>query len=197
MARITNKRTEFSGVWEVRSPDSTQEPRTICVVGNARSGTNLVAAALHQLGVPYFAEESATADIVTDYSLLRDALKCRDKHAFLYQANRLSASHSVWGLNVPASRSQLKFIGNCIPNAQFIIIFRELVALSARSSRKSEGDTLDAMANHIGRYKKLLEFATETGHPVVLIGYETAENDLDAFIEYLKACVKIGNVQSA
>ena len=150
--------------------------RTIAVFGAARGGTTAVAGLVRKLGVnmgrnlPVNLEDpdfnlhalkkrgvSAQGDVIRT---IGEAIKSRDR------------ADEVWGWKFPDAASYLREVHSLIRNPVYVVVFRDLAAVSARAIRRGE-DAVEAMTRYSRAYKRNLDVIRDNSCPTACLSYES------------------------
>lgn len=169
--------------------------RTLIVLGIARSGTTMVAGALHHLGIdmmggrrpnPVFEDvEIGGALDRSDTSALRRLIAQRD------------GARDVWGWKRPAAVEQMARLERWFRNPEYIVVFRDLFAIANRNRISVQADVLDNMRQSLEQYGRLLELLARTQRRALLVSYEKAMLDKAAFARALAGFAGTGEEQIA
>jgi hypothetical protein len=147
------------------------EKRQIVVVGSARSGTSLVAGALHHLGV--FTGDKSNPPVFEDV-LLSEAFESNDLESAKAISDRYSKEHDVWAWKRPAALNYLNKIEKVIPNPYYIFIFKDIFAIANRNNISMQADINKGLQNALVDYGKIVDFLSKTKRPVRLVSAEKA-----------------------
>ena len=129
-------------------PRKLEEPRTIVVVGLARSGTTMTAQALKELGV-----DMGSTNVVLENGELARLVERGDPKGFKQKINELNAQNEVWGFKRPMAYRYAKTLENAFRNPHFIFIFRDIFAIAMRNKISMQDDVLAVVSK--ARKRKL------------------------------------------
>ncbi|MDI3244590.1 hypothetical protein [Pseudoalteromonas agarivorans] len=156
-----------------------QEKRQIVVIGTARGGTSLVAGSLHHLGI--FTGEKSNPPVFEDV-LLSEAFEQDDIPLAKSIAEKYTEEHDIWAWKRPAALNYLDKIEEAIPNPFFIFIFKDIFAIANRNSISMQADISKGLSNALTDYAKIVEFASKTKRPVMLVSAEKALQNKESFV---------------
>jgi len=159
-----------------------QEKRQIVVVGSARGGTSLVAGSLHHLGI--FTGDKSNPPVFEDV-LLSEAFEQDDIPLAKSIAEKYTEDHDIWAWKRPAALNYLDKIEEAIPNPFFIFIFKDIFAIANRNSISMQADISKGLSNALTDYAKIVEFASKTKRPVMLVSAEKALQNKEKFVSAL------------
>ena len=154
--------------------------RTLIVLGAPRGGTTMVAGVFAKLGV--FMGERLTPATYEDDRLLKmigeegyDAV-----HELVEVRN---SQHDIWGWKQPNEYEKFfTHVLGGIRNPVLFVVVRDVVAIANRNRISALSDITSSMFNNLRLYESLLTGATASGHPCVLISYEKALLDPEAYV---------------
>ena len=152
-------------------------------MGVARSGTSMVAMVLKELGVnigenldPVNFEDQDILDLFRkDFS--EDKLR-----RLVRQRNQ---SSSFWGWKMPDSFRWKSMIEKELNNPQFVVIFRDLLAVSLRNEFVFDGNFKDYLLQAQARQTQLIRFISKTQSECLLLSYEKVLQNPDSFVTTL------------
>jgi hypothetical protein len=159
-----------TGWWVLNAEREMQPERTLVVIGLARSGTSMVAGALHKLGVPMGPKENVVYEDVA----LAKALESRDDAAARRLIAERNAAYPVWGIKRPGLLPQLERIEGELRNPEYIVTFRDLFAIANRNRLSVFSEVLANMEESLKQYQQVLRFLSRCQRRVLLLSYEKA-----------------------
>lgn len=158
------------GVW-VHNPAPVQPEMTVAVTGLGRSGTTMVARVLTALGLYMGENLTPMSHEDKEFQLL---IKNNDEQAFAELCRKRDQAFVLWGLKVPAFRSQMNQFCQHMRSPRIIVLMRDMAAISIRLSGAHDLDTLQALRKTLAGYQKLIENIASCPAPVLVISYEKA-----------------------
>ena len=170
----------------VESPDE----KTIIILGLPRSGTSMVAGALHYLGI--FMGERHDSVVFEDV-VLSSAVEGKQKATMLEIIKRYDQAHPIWGWKRPSSINFINKISREFRNPHFIIVFRDIFAISNRQRISSATNLFSSLENTISEYRKLVDFIKNCDHPCLLLSYEKCLNNQELTIRKIAEFAGITN----
>ena len=170
-------------------PVATQ--RTVIVLGLARSGTTMVASALHQLGVPMCDEPN----IVFEDRALSEAMESGDDERLQQLIDQRNQAHPLWGLKRPSAIEHGARLERMCRNAEYVVVFRDILAVANRNRIAVGSDPLGNMDVSLQQYATLLEFLHTTQRRALLVSYEKAIQQPAEFVAALADFVQVRDPQ--
>lgn len=158
------------------------EKRQIVIVGSARGGTSLVAGAIHHLGI--FTGNKSTSPVFEDV-LLSQAIESNEIEKAKKIISDYSNSHSIWAWKRPASLNYLSLIEEIMPNAFFILVFKDIFSIANRNKISMQSEIGIGMQNALKDYQKIVNFTTTSKKPMMLVSAEKALQNKEAFVKAL------------
>jgi hypothetical protein len=154
--------------------DHTPAPaqRTLIVLGVARSGTTMAAGVLHHLGVEMGMGDRPNT-VFEDVALAK-AMESNDSAALRELIAARNAAHQVWGWKRPSAIQHIDRIRHHFRNPQYIVLFRDILAIAARNQISARSDVLSNMDNTLRQYAELMAFVRNCESRMLLISYEKA-----------------------
>lgn len=153
-------------------------PKTVIVVGHARSGTSLVARALHVAGVPMWLHGPLTANYEDKefVKVLQDAI---DKppldearmDGLIAERDR---AYETWGFKAPTAMEELPYLLHHTRNPQVILVFRDMLATCLREHLSVDSDPWEAFESILSYQANMLTMLRNTDVPCFLVSYEKA-----------------------
>ena len=166
----------------VLHPSPPAARRTLVVLGVARSGTSLVAGALHHLGV--FMGEKAPAPVYEDMPL-GAAVEAGDLGAARDLLRRYDQAHDLWGWKRPGALHHLQAVHGLLRNPRYVVIFRDVFAIANRNRISMGAGVVENMLRSVEEYRKLLDFLQHESPPALLVSYDKALRHKEAFVDTL------------
>lgn len=155
---------------------------TIIVVGVARSGTSMVAKTLRELGV--FIGAKADQAVHEDVEIAR-ALETRDLEALRRLVSERDGKHDVWGFKRPGAYKLIDRFVQHFRNPRFVITFRDPVAIAKRNEISMQMDFMKALHLAVHEMGELVYFVDRLKQPAMLVSYEKALLNPEAFVSNL------------
>lgn len=165
--------------------------RTIVATGTPRGGTTMLAECLGLLGVPMgvqipAAESQFNLEDREFQALLHmEAPGEVDLAALRALIARRNADHAVWGFKLPMALNSLPLLEQELRNPQFIMVFRDVVAISSREVVSVGLDAIHAMRRALVWQERMLDFVESSGARCLLLSYEKALQFPDIMIGLL------------
>jgi hypothetical protein len=165
--------------------------RTLIVLGIARSGTTMVAGALHHMGVDMGMGQRMNS-VFEDMQIgaLLDNKDYTGLAAVIEQRNR---AHAVWGWKRPDAIDHLDQIEPLFRSPEYIVVFRDLFAIANRNRLSVRADLLANMRDVQARYDRLLAFLGRNTRRTLLVSYEKAMLDRTGFVRELAGFAQAGD----
>ncbi len=167
-------------------------PRTIIIIGPPRSGTSMVAGALHNMGV--FLGRSAESPIFEDNRLdsafVSEPGSEPESKRLLDAIAEYNASHQVWAYKRPTlAIKHIRLIHSCFRNPLYIFCFRDILSTANRNRISAGADLLTSMESALSGFGEMVRFLGEAHPDALLLSYEKALSDKDAFlVELMEFC---------
>jgi len=161
-------------------PVDTKTP--IVVIGTARGGTSMVAGVLAKLGV--FMGDRAVHPVYEDVRL-SEIFEQGDLDQSARIVSEYSASHERWGWKRPSVIDHLDAVDTLLPNARYIIIYKDVLSIAQRNSISMLAEITEGMDRALSQYKKTLRFLRQKKPRAMLISYEKASAYPEAFLTAL------------
>lgn len=159
-----------------------KEKRQIIVIGTARGGTSLVSGALHHLGI--FTGDKSNPPVFEDV-LLSEAFEKNDIALAKNIAEKYTEKYSLWSWKRPAALNYLDKIEDAIKNPFYIFIFKDIFAIANRNNISMQADISKGLSDALSDYAKIVDFASKTKKPIMLISAEKALQNKDDFVDAL------------
>jgi hypothetical protein len=159
--------------------------RTIVIAGLPRGGTTMVAAAVEALGVYLGPENDLRNFHFEDQRMNSPHLD--EQHVAIKEND---SKHQVWGWKDPGAIHPLRELSWALRNPMVIIVFRDLFTSIQGEMRfdeehgynRSLADLIDSTINNTQRN---WEFVKRTQLPTLLVCYERAVQNREAFVKQL------------
>jgi hypothetical protein len=154
--------------------------RTYLLCGVQRSGTSMVAAVLHALGV----------------DMGRGGLNHEDAE-FLARPREVEAIVAdrnvkpIWGFKIPEFALSLDHFAKILRHPVFVLIFRNPVSILDSAMVRGDGDYCQGIERISSYFGAMLRFARESKEPVVLISYERAASNPIQFIDEVTRVLRL------
>ena len=159
--------------------------RTVIVLGVARSGTTMIAGALQQLGVDMMG--GRRPNTVFEDVVLGQAMEVKDYSKLsqlIAERNRLGP---VWGWKRPSALTYMARVERYFRSPRYVVVFRDLLAIANRNRISVRADLLDNLYDTAEHYRRLLAFVRKSARPMLLVSYEKAMLNRQAFVDALSA----------
>lgn len=176
------------GFETVREPSGKALERTIIVLGVARSGTSMIAAALTSLGIPMGAGKESI--VYEDIELAR-AMELKDLELLKSIIRARNSKHAVWGFKRPSASAQMARIARLFRNPRFVVVFRDIFAIAVRNRISVSANLYNDMQSSLTQYGKILSFIQTSQFPTMLVSYEKALARREPFVRALSEFVGI------
>jgi hypothetical protein len=164
--------------------------RTLIVLGVARSGTTMVAGALHHLGV--FVSMGGRPNAVFEDGEIGALLDRKDYAALATMVEARNREHAVWSWKRPDAIDHLPQIENCFRSPEYIVVFRDVFAIANRNRISVRAELLPNMDDALARYSRLLRFRKDSKRRTLLVSYEKAMLDRESFVRALAQFAAVG-----
>lgn len=181
----------FNKGFKVLNPTNTNKsgPMTVIVMGVTRNGTSLIAKLLQGLGVFMgFEVDGAMLEDKEIENLLHRPFPQLKFKALVEKRNRL---FHVWGWKIPRSFEYLNEIEPIILNPYYIIVFRDVLAISLRNELALGGPFQSYMDRAIKRNAQLIQIINKSKVPTLLVSYEKALLNPEFLVRTLSNFLKI------
>lgn len=160
---------------------NTKDDATIIVCGIARSGTSMIGAVLHALGV-YLGEtfdQAVFEDVELSKALEKDSPKLTSIIA------RNDQNHRVWAFKRPSSFRLITSHLSKFRGPRLVVIFRDPLAIAKRNEISMKQPLLPQLAQSALGTVELANFVTTSQIPTFLVSYEKALFDPPEFVKSL------------
>ncbi len=169
---------------------------TVPIVGIPRGGTSMVAAVVHSLGVPLGPQAELDAWHFEDQTMHQANLEVQ-----VACVGRRNAAHQRWGWKDPVGISAVKVLLFALRAPRVIIVCRDWLATIQGELRFDaangipERSLAELARQNLEWTKALVDFASQTCLPTLIVSYELAMREPDKFIGEL--CQFLGVVLTA
>jgi hypothetical protein len=180
-----------TGVHVLNDSGPASAERTIIVLGIARSGTTMVAGALHHLGIPMCVGQRPNG-VFEDTEIGR-LLGSKDYEALAGLVEARNREHAVWGWKRPDAIDDIPKIERYFRSPEYVVVFRDVFAIANRNRISVRADLLANMNEALARYSRLLAFLASNGRRTLLVSYEKAMLDQKAFVHALAEFARAGS----
>jgi hypothetical protein len=157
--------------------------KTFIVSGAGRGGTTMVAAVLRAAGIPmaehYY--EAAVEDIV-----IAHALNNRDRQELRALIAERNAKYPTWGFKIPNLHGLMRAEEVALfRDPALILIFRDPVAIAVRRTMSDFVPPFPMIRDGLAMMGGVLDIFEQTTCPALMLSYEKAILQPEAFIESL------------
>lgn len=156
--------------------------RTILVLGQERGGTSMVAGALDLLGI--YMGNTLSPAVHEDHEL-GHFLKVDDRVRARQLIRARDSEHDTWGLKKPTLRLLTRRWQKLFREPVYVVVFRDILAIANRRRVSRGHDLISAMYESLDQFHRLIDFARATRRPTLMVSYEKALNDPEAFVRAL------------
>ncbi|MCU1262057.1 MAG: hypothetical protein JWO80_4942 [Bryobacterales bacterium] len=164
-------------------------PRTVIVVGHARSGTSMIARALHIAGLPMGLANPVASNYedkefveVLQGAIERPPLDIDRIDELIRDRN---SRHSNWGFKAPAALHSLPYLLHHTRNPHIVAVFRDTLATSVRERLAVNADLWESFESIFSYETLMLTFLRNTDVPCLLVSYEKALLNPRSFCKHL------------
>lgn len=180
------------GFHELRPCDDLSE-RTVIVLGVARGGTSMVAGALSRLGVHM---GDGINEIVYEDLTFSRAVESRDQRQVRSIIKDRNERFRIWGWKRPASLYYIDALESQFRNPVYIVVFRDVFAIANRNRLSMTTDVVANMRRNLQEYLKLIEFLAKSSAPCMLVSYDKALSNKEAFVRHLAKFIGVDDGES-
>jgi len=170
------------GFYVKNSPVDFAKPKTIIVIGMARSGTSMVARLLDGNGI--FLGSQKDNAVFEDVEIAK-ALESENETEFKNLISTRYKQHKIWGFKRPSSINYIDTIVRNVTNPHFIVVYRDLFAIALRNHISMEANLDESLALASKTYAKINDFIAHTKAPTFILSYEKAISKKAKFIKGL------------
>ncbi len=179
------------GMMVVGDPSPPPGERTIVITGTPRGGTTMVAECLATLGLPMGipvpppTEQFNFEDLEFQALLQMEAPGEIDLTALRSLILRRNTDHAVWGFKLPMALNSLPVLEQELRNPQFVLVFRDVLAVSSREVVSVGFEAMHAMRRALVWQERMIDFVESSGARCLLISYEKALQFPDIALDLL------------
>lgn len=166
-----------SGLVRIGGCNQAGAPATVVIAGVPRSGTSMIARALHEAGV--YLGEAFQPGVFEDRELA-DAVDAQDLEALRRIAARNDAVHPVWGFKRPKAYAGLPAILQQLRAPRAIVIMRDPVAIARRNNVSTYKDILASIKWAAKATYDVARMLEGMHFPALIVSYEKALADPQA-----------------
>jgi hypothetical protein len=164
-----------------------REPKTVVVVGSGRGGTSAIAGSIHLLGIRMMEDEgslnSEDSEIVRAYQRKRPGghqAAAREVARIIEERN---AAHDVWGWKDPSADLYLESVINHVRNPHFVFVLRNLLDVALSHVATRTGTLEVGFDSALKRYARYWDILQKLHCPTLMVSYERAVLDRNAFVK--------------
>jgi hypothetical protein len=167
-----------TGIMVVGNPTPSDRDRTIVITGTPRGGTTMVAECLRTLGLPIGVTGPATGSRFNledpDFQTLlgRESPGEIDLQSLRALVLRRNLENRVWGFKLPMALNSLPILEQELRGAQFVLIFRDPIAVSSREVVAVGIEAVEAMRRTLIWQERMIAFVESSGAGCLLLSYE-------------------------
>jgi hypothetical protein len=173
----------------INAKKKNSDNKTVVVLGVARSGTSMAALVLQKMGVFIGSQiDNAVFEDREVFSLLESENSLSE---FKTLAKERDSKYSIWGWKRPKSITYINSFEPHITNPHYVLMFRDLLAVSLRNEIAMEKDFRNFLQIAISDYQKVIEFINTTDKPCLLVSYEKAITKPEQFLDVLSSFLHI------
>jgi len=154
-----------------------QDQETVIVFGNPRGGTSMVAGCLTGLGM------HMGNNLPQNYE--DPEFVAKPKQQMLSTIERKNKHHDVWGWKFPEAGRYLDELLSEVRNPRFVVVFRDLIAISNRQNQANNVDFERALAANSLLMQQNMLLVMRARVPTMLVSYEKAIGDNEGFLSEL------------
>lgn len=182
-----------SGVTYIGDKDALNEKKkTIIVLGVARGGTSLVSGTLSHLGV--FGGERSHPPVFEDLKLA-EAFEQNNFSNISSIIEAYNLEHDIWSFKRPASIEYIDKLNNLVRNPIYLVIFKDIFAVSNRNSISMKSDILLGLNNAYRDYGKVIDFISKNNNlNAFFFSYEKTIQNKEVFVDTLISIIGEENI---
>ena len=98
---------------------------------------------------------------------------------------RRNTDHAVWGFKLPMALNSLPLLERELRNPQFVLVFRDVVAISSREVVSVGIDAIHAMRRALVWQERMLDFVESSNARCLMLSYEKALQFPDVMVGLL------------
>jgi hypothetical protein len=156
---------------------------TYIVIGVARSGTSILAGALHHLGL-FMGDDCARRPAFEDPNL-RTHILANDWQSARNLIAKYDKIYPKWGTKIPALIDHLELAHSSFRNPRYIIIYRDIFSIANRNRISMKTELIDGMQRALQDYQKINGFIIENRPTALLVSQCSALHDKNKLIKEL------------
>lgn len=160
--------------------DEKHQNSTFIITGLERSGTTMIAKAIHKLGINV--GESLNFDGVYEDKYCREYLEESKFSKFRNVVAERNLKYNVWGWKRPAAFSYHHKFSNIVRNPKFIVPFRDSVSIASRNSISVGNNFLNAVETSAKQNLLLCDFVRSNPYATLVLSYEKCLFNKEEFI---------------
>lgn len=190
--QIIQDKMRNKGFYVINPQPLTDSPRTIVVLGCARSGTSMVAGALHKLGVSVGRrhDDATFEDIDLSNAFEKDNIAEAEKIISEY-----NEQHRIWAWKRPALLNYFDRTKGKLRNPHYIAVFKDIFSIANRNRISMETDLLQNMSDVMKDHLKLLEILKTLDSPCLMLSNEKVLQNKEEAVTALADFVGTGSPQ--
>ncbi|MBZ5633876.1 MAG: hypothetical protein LAO55_12205 [Acidobacteriia bacterium] len=180
-----------TGIMVVGDTSPPPSQRTIVITGTPRGGTTMLAECLATLGLPMGipvpppVEQFNFEDLEFQKLLQMESPGEIDMPGLRALILSRNTDRAVWGFKLPMALNSLPVLEQELRNPQFILVFRDVVAVSSREVVSVGFDAMHAMRRALVWQERMLDFVENSRLRCLLISYEKALQFPDIALDLL------------
>lgn len=160
-----------TGIVHIGADNLLGYPTTVVVVGVPRSGTSMVANALHDAGV--FLGNEFEPGVYEDREVAK-ALEHDDMTSLNLLARNNDLQHGVWGFKRPKAYQQMEDVLRQLREPRIVMVTRDPVAIAVRNNISILQDTIAAIEQAAKATLNIASIISSLSCPALIVSYEKA-----------------------
>lgn len=180
------------GFYIVNPKAPSNEPKTIVVLGCARSGTSMIAGTLHKLGVSVGRRHDDATFEDIDLSNAFESGSLSEAEAIISEYND---KHAIWAWKRPGLLKYFDQTKGKLRNPYYIAIFKDVFSIANRNRISMEADVLHNMGSVIQDHLKLLEILKSLNSPCLMLSNEKVLQNKEEAVTTIADFVGTGSPQ--
>lgn len=190
--QIIQDKMRNKGFYVINPQPMTDAPRTVVVLGCARSGTSMVAGALHKLGVSVGRrhDDATFEDIDLSNAFEKDNIV--EAETIISEYNE---QHNIWAWKRPALLNYFDKTQGKLRNPYYVAVFKDIFSIANRNRISMEVDVLHNMSSVIQDHLKLLEILKSLDTPCLMLSNEKVLQNKEEAVTALSDFVGTGSSQ--